>query len=494
MFDDAKFDDIKYLNVELPENIKKKKWYGDFEGAARLIDLTLEQEIPDALRKKLVLEKRILKLLPLEYVYSYEEAMQLVRERIPDFTEEEFRSLEDAGRIDWIYVNGEIRYFRRFFETLLATEQSVCDRAKQTEEEDNPAKRSLLNDTMHKLKEKGSLTCHFRIRESLRIEDNSFQSGKKVRVHLPVPIDCMQVTNAKILKTVPEADYLAPANAAQRTVFFEKTLMENREFSVEYEYDNTVVYIDPKPEETEKAMAAGAANETGAANASRVPAFRPFDPASDIPGHGEPTQADIAEQAPHIVFTPYLRALEEELAGEEKNPLVLARRFYDFVTTKVKYSFMREYFAIENIPEYAALNHKADCGVQALLFITLCRIAGIPARWQSGLYTTPFSAGSHDWAQFYAAPYGWMFADCSFGGSAYRNGQEERWNFYFGNLDPYRMPANCVFQSEFDPPRKFLRNDPYDNQRGEAEYEDRPLGYDELDFDRQIVEAFLLEE
>ena len=62
------------------------------------------------------------------------------------------------------------------------------------------------------------------------------------------------------------------------------------------------------------------------------------------------------------------------------------------------------------------------CGIQALLFVTLCRAVDIPARWQSGLYTTPVNVGCHDWAQFYVEPYGWLFADCSFGGSAWRAG------------------------------------------------------------------------
>lgn len=119
----------------------------------------------------------------------------------------------------------------------------------------------------------------------------------------------------------------------------------------------------------------------------------------------------LEEQAPHIVFTPYLKELRDELAADETNPIILARRFYDFVTTKVMYSFMREYFTIECIPEYCAINLKGDCGVQALLFITLCRMSGISARWQSGLYVTKYYTGCHDWAQFYVAPYGWVFAD-----------------------------------------------------------------------------------
>ncbi len=114
---------------------------------------------------------------------------------------------------------------------------------------------------------------------------------------------------------------------------------------------------------------------------------------------------------------------------------------------------MREYFTILQIPEYAVLNQKGDCGVQALLFITRCRCAGIPARWQSGLFVTPYSQGCHDWAQFYIAPYGWLFADPSFGGSGYRSGNLEKQEHYFGNLDPWRMVANSEFKKALILPR-----------------------------------------
>lgn len=80
--------------------------------------------------------------------------------------------------------------------------------------------------------------------------------------------------------------------------------------------------------------------------------------------------------------------------------------------------------------------------------------------------------GMHDWSQFYVAPYGWLYADCSFGSSAYREGDEAKRDFYFGNLDPFRMCAASEFQHQFDPPMSHMRYDPYDNQDGEAEYED----------------------
>ena len=126
--------------------------------------------------------------------------------------------------------------------------------------------------------------------------------------------------------------------------------------------------------------------------------------------------------------------------------------------------------------------------VQALLFITLCRCAGIPARWQSGLFVTPDDTGCHDWAQFYIAPYGWLFADPSFGGSAHRMGDSERNDFYFGNLDPFRMAANSELQANFDPPKTQLRIDPFDNQRGEAEYADVGIRWMDKECDWKTIE------
>ena len=200
--------------------------------------------------------------------------------------------------------------------------------------------------------------------------------------------------------------------------------------------------------------------------------------------------ADLAEEAPYLRFTPYLRQLAAELAGAETEPVRKAKRFYDFVTQKVQYSFMRDYFQIDDLGEYCAVNLKGDCGLQALLFILLCRISGIPARWQSGLTIDEDYVGSHDWAQFYVPGWGWLFADPSYGGSAWRNGNPVRHAFYFGNLDPMRMVANRCFQGELTPVKQQLRIDPYDNQSGELELADpsaRPFTGRDLDTDMSLI-------
>ena len=103
----------------------------------------------------------------------------------------------------------------------------------------------------------------------------------------------------------------------------------------------------------------------------------------------------------------------------------------------------------------------------------------------------PDSVGSHDWAMFYVAPHGWMFADPSFGGSAFRAGSELRHKHYFGNLDIYRNVTTNAFQADFEPCSRFWRHDPYDNQVGEVE--DSRRGYPGRQV-RHTIEMVSLEE
>ena len=165
----------------------------------------------------------------------------------------------------------------------------------------------------------------------------------------------------------------------------------------------------------------------------------------------------------------------------------IARRIYDYVTKNVQYSYMRNYSLMTCIPEYCAKNLRGDCGVQALLFITLCRIAGVPARWESGLYINPAYVGAHDWAMFYVEPYGWLYADPSLGGSAYAEGDENRRRFYFGNVEPFRMAANHEFQQKFSVKKEFLPIDTCDNQLGEIECEERGFAEDELEITKEMI-------
>ena len=461
-----KQDDVQILAVELPEDILKAKWCGDFERVNRLIDHRLASDrTPAFLKKRLLVEKEILSHIADDFIYTREEAVALVQKDIPDFSMEELERLITEGKIEWFYINGELHLAARFYQTLRDNNIDIARRAGLIQESfDETDTMKLRDEAIRDMKANGGMGAHFRLKASIEIATKAFKEGD-VLVHLPIPKPQINMSNIKILRTSPAAGedgcevMIGSEDQPQRTVAFRQHMTDNHPFEVEYEYDATAVYHD----------------------LSKVPE-----------GAQAPADAvkpeDLAEVYPHIRFTEAIKALAEELMGDETEPLKIARRFYDYVTTKVVYSYMRQYFTQEEIPEYAALSQRGDCGVQALLFITLCRYAKIPARWQSALYVEPDEAGMHDWAMFYIEPYGWLFADVSFGGSAYRNGNTERWNHYFGNLDAFRMAANDAFQAGLIPEKQHSRRDPYDNQAGEIEYSDKGLYVTDTIRSQSVVE------
>lgn len=459
-------DTLAYLQIGLPEDILRRKLNGDFAGAIRLIDLRLaEKNIPDELRWCLTAEREMILRLPADYPFSRTEALQQIRRYIPDFTEEEFDCRIDTGKIGWIYQNGEMHFFDRFFETMCKADPAFAKRAGVSAHGVESARKGSKEDLrltqmMQTMKEKGSMTTRIRIRASVQVKESEFTPGMFVRVHLPLPAACEQQSSIQIEKMFPENGKVAPQDALQRTICWEETMQENHEFMVEYSYLHTAQYHD---------------------TASMIP---------------DPVQPDFCteEEAPHIVFTPYLRALVARLSEGTDNPLEKARRFYDFITLNCKYTFMPSYFSLENIAENCARSFTGDCGVFALLFLTMCRCADIPAQWQSGFTAEPDFIGGHDWVRFYIAPYGWIYADTSYGTAAVRTENEERRKFYFGNLDPYRMVANNAFQKPFTIQKEHWRADPYDNQVGEIETADRGLRFEEYTRKKEILMCEEVEE
>lgn len=452
-------DTLMFQNIGLPDDIRRRKEHGDLEGAIRLIDRRLaDADTTQSIRKCLQVHREMICQLPAEFPYSREEAMAVIRERIPEFTDAEFDEYVDTRRIRWIYINGEERYFERFFSSLCKAAPGFAQRAgvKMSGVESaagGSQEDSRLDVTMKKMKRDGSMTNRIRIRATVKLKDEHFTPGMFVRAHLPIPCACQQQRDIRIEKIWPENSRIAPEDAPQRTICWEEYPEENHEFGVEYSYLHTARYT----------------------------------PAYEAAGAASSLASDLQEQQPHIVFTPCIRALCDELTRGITDPLEKARRFYDFITLNMQYTFMPSYFVLESIPDACARDHTGDCGVFALLFLTLCRCAGIPAQWQSGLTAEPDFIGSHDWVTFYAEPYGWIFADPSYGTAAVRAGSEERRKFYFGNLDPYRMVCNSAFQKNFTIPKEHWRADPYDNQSGEIESSDRGYPFGELLCTKEIL-------
>ena len=437
-------EDYLRLMDALPADVERWKAAGDIWGAMRLIEGYLAAGTHPELEPRLRAEAHRLPLIEKNYTYTKAQAIALVREEWPDFTEAQFDALVDNRRIDWRYVNGEMRFHDSFLGSLRKYPQEAPGL--------NPGKSDPpeRDEVLARMKAEGSVTAEITLKATIKAEVPA--QGRPVRAWLPVPARCPQQSDIQILSATPGYT-LAPEDAPARTIYWESR--ERDAFEVVYRYRHRAVYTDPL------ALSCDADQ----------PAF------------------DTGEQLPHIAFTPYLRELTARITKGCQTPAQRAWAIYDYVTTNVDYRFQPAYVLLDNIADSCAKELRGDCGVMALLFITLCRIAGIPARWQSGLAVEPWGGpGCHDWCMFYIAPYGWLYADPSYGSAARRQGEPWRQKHYFGNLDPWRMVANSVFQAPLTPPDPCWRHDPYDNQLGELAVAGVGLTSQDMDRDVELVE------
>ena len=95
-----RYNDLEALSTALPTDIESRKEFGDFDGEARLIERWLQKDISENLKAKLRVEREILKRLPSDYPYSFEEAYERAKTVIKDLTPEQFREPQGQCRTD----------------------------------------------------------------------------------------------------------------------------------------------------------------------------------------------------------------------------------------------------------------------------------------------------------------------------------------------------------------------------------------------------------
>ncbi len=464
---------FEHLNDGLPPQLARLKAVGDFDRATRLIDEALEAGTTPELAQVMLVERARMALIPHAFPYTRAAALDLIRAELPDFTEAQLDELIDRRRIDWRYVNGEQRLIESFLDSVRIYASEVPGM------EPGPAQNLAERDAMlNEMCEQGYAARRIVLRATLEVAEGEdallerLSDADVVRAWLPLPAACQQQSDIVILGASPAGARIAPEDAPQRTIYWEARGDETPALShceVTYAYTARAPWHDMAAVEAEEA-------ELGPRQAESLlsaPELAPY----------------LGEQEPHIVFTPYLRELSARIVAEAGavTPTQKAHAIYRWVTETIDYRYQPPYILLDCIPQMAATELRADCGVFALTFITLCRIAGVPARWQSGLYVRPGEASGHDWAQFYSPAAGWLWADCSFGSAGRRTGDQRKREHYFGNLDPWRMVSNGEFFAPLAPPFDGMRDDPFDNQRGEMSVDGVGVTSDHLNRPVEVV-------
>ncbi|MDO4190252.1 MAG: transglutaminase-like domain-containing protein [Bacteroidales bacterium] len=194
----------------------------------------------------------------------------------------------------------------------------------------------------------------------------------------------------------------------------------------------------------------------------------------------------LEERPPHIVFSKLLKELSAEIVNPLHTPWEKVCDIFSWISREIPWVSAREYATIDNIPEHVLQQMGGDCGEKTLLFIALCRLNGIAARWQSGFMLHTRHQNLHDWAEIYHPTFGWVAVDVSFGLQTHLPNLPLR-QFYLGNRDGYHLVVNSDFGAELFPKKQFPRSETVDFQRGEVEWRGGNLYFDQWHYTFKAV-------
>lgn len=446
---------------------------GDFKGAAEVLTQALQAPgLSLAERKEFEWQRDLLKRIQHDYPLTKETLFDKLTASLKGLTRQEFEQWLTEGRFDGRNIDGQTYYVDASISNLYFRHPELKSR-RMDGKNDIPEQQGRLEiaRAIKAAARKEGTPCvlphRFLCTMSLTASNVAAPAGALIRAWLPIPRKFPFQDGFKLDGSSSPVLNLAPETSPIRSVFMEQRAEADQptKFDITYNYTIRGMFFDLKPEAIVRA---------------------------DL---SDPALAKFTAEGPHVVFTPQIKKLAKEIIGSETNPMLQARAFYDWIGGNVFYSYAREYSTLTNISDYCLSHRYGDCGQLALLFITLCRSQGIPARWQTGWDTFPGFKDIHDWTEIYLAPYGWVPVDPWAGQYAARyctalteSERRELHDFYFGGLDYYRMAANSDHSASLDPPKTTMRSDDVDFQRGELEWEGGNIYFDNYTYKMEVQE------
>ena len=277
----------------------------------------------------------------------------------------------------------------------------------------------------------------------IKVPRHDFLIGDTLKVWMPVPIESARQKNV-VIHSISHQNYILSkdSNSEHNTIYIEQPITEQTNDTIVFEY-------------------VGEYDTYGQYFSSEyiTKNIKPFDTSTEL----YKKYTDVSHK--HIIDC---TSLAKSIVGNEKCPYKQSELIYDYISKTFPWAGAREYSTIESLPQYVLDEDHGDCGQVSLLYISLMRSLGVPARWESGWMLHPWSKNLHDWAEVYFEGIGWVPVDISFG--RYINSKNiKECNFFSTGMDCYRFASNTGICSPLYPAKKFVRSETVDFQLGEVE-------------------------
>ena len=186
----------------------------------------------------------------------------------------------------------------------------------------------------------------------------------------------------------------------------------------------------------------------------------------------------------HVVVNDRIKALSASIVGGETNPILAARKIYDWTFKNIDY-WVKDPDHLKASPvgstEYCMMSKTGNCTDFHSLFASLAMAAGLPTRLVYGSLLKPslngieVDASYHCWVQFYAPQTGWVPLDASLANiygkdfpltdknkklvelttaTGYKGPDPSKVDYYFGNIDERRVVWSIGRDLMMQPPQE----------------------------------------
>jgi hypothetical protein len=144
------------------------------------------------------------------------------------------------------------------------------------------------------------LRKRFHVNMTVAAKPTAAPPGETIRAWVPIPREYPFQTDFEIISTSSPVKHMDDEKSPIRCLYLEQAAKKDKETDFKLEYNYTVhgVRFEVSPE-----------------------AVRPANP-------NDAALKEFTREAPHVVFTPEIRALSQQIVGDEKNPYLKAKKFY----------------------------------------------------------------------------------------------------------------------------------------------------------------------
>ncbi len=439
---------------------------GEYTKASDLIDNKVKSAtITSEEKLDLLFEKERLDRIKIDFNKTADDVLKFINKYYPDVKEKDLAKWENDGSLEYKIIDGKKWYFSRSAPNLFRINKEAKEQKLKVDGFKKDPKDVFLEKHIPSILDESAngnedlvRPTTFKLDYTVTVDANAVPDGEIIRCWLPFPREGhRRQVDIKLLSVNSDEYVLASNDNQQRTVYLQKPAIKDQltifNMVLEVTGYNEINLIQPD-------------------------LIKPYNKESGL------YKTYTAERAPHIIFSDKIKDLSNKIVGDEANPYLIAKKIFTWISTNIPWAGAREYSTLENISDYCITNGHGDCGIKTLLFMTLCRYNGIPAKWQSGWMLHPGEINLHDWSEIYLEGYGWVPVDQSFG--LVDSDQEDEKYFFLGNIDAYHLIVNDDYSRPLFPAKIFPRSETVDFQRGELEWRGGNIYFNQWDYNMKV--------